>query len=142
MRFDFIWWKFDKIMTNSSKKWSVSIFLGILTLHFLTSKDSSSKSPWKCRNCIKIYVCFKNFTKISLISNNILKLIFWLWPSISQPNLDEIQHSGGVLESSGTAQSNDAPSFHVWARFMGVNKQNKISISFAKYCIFIWLIIN
>ena len=38
------------------------------------------------------------------------------------------------MESSGTAQSNDAPSFHVWARFMGVNKQNKISISFAKYC--------
>ena len=59
-------------------------------------------------------------------------------PQISQPKLGQFQHSGGVLESSETAQSNDAPSFHVWARFMGVNKQNKILISFAKYCTFLY----
>ena len=58
-----------------------------------------------------------------------------LWPQISQPKLSQIAHVGGVLKTSGPADSKYTPGFENWPRFVGVIEQNKISDSFDKYCI-------
>ena len=46
-------------------------------------------------------------------------------------------NSGGVLESSGQADSKTVPGFDDWSRFKGVIEQNKISNFFCHYCIFL-----
>ena len=61
-----------------------------------------------------------------------------LWPQISQPKLSQIAHVGGVLKTSGPADSKYTPGFENWPRFVGVIEQNKISDSFDKYCIIIF----
>ena len=40
-------------------------------------------------------------------------------PQISEPKLDQFQHSGGVSESSGRADFKTVPGFEIWARFIG-----------------------
>ena len=37
-----------------------------------------------------------------------------LWPKKSQPKLGQIAHVGGVLETSGPADSKSAPGFENW----------------------------
>ena len=44
--------------------------------------------------------------------------------SISQPNLHQIQLSGGVLESSGRADFKTVIDFQNWPRFVGEKDQN------------------
>ena len=58
-----------------------------------------------------------------------------LEPQISQPKLGQIGHVGGVLKTSGPADSKSVPGFKIWPRFAWVIEQNKISDSFDKYCI-------
>ena len=62
----------------------------------------------------------------SLISSIFLKLIYYLLPWLSQPNLGQIKLSGTVLESSGQADSKTVPGFDNRPRFVGVIEQNKI----------------
>ena len=50
--------------------------------------------------------------------------------------LGQIAHVGGVLKTSGPADSKSFPGFDNWTRFVGVIKQNKISNSFCHYCIY------
>ena len=45
-------------------------------------------------------------------------------PSISQSILHQIQQSGGVLESSGRADSKTVIGFHISPRFVGEKDQN------------------
>ena len=59
-----------------------------------------------------------------------------LWPQISQPKLGQVAHVGGVLKTSGPADSKSVPGFKIWPRFAWVIEQNKISDSFDKYCIY------
>ena len=88
----------------------------------------------------KISFCMKNdaFCIISfiwyLIADIIKEWISCLWPWFTQPNLGQIQLPGGVLESSGQADSKTVPGFDDWPRFEGVIEQNKISHSFCHYC--------
>ena len=51
-----------------------------------------------------------------------------LQPQISQPKLGQIGQVGGILETSGPADSKTVPGFDNWPRFVGVIEQNKISI--------------
>ena len=46
-------------------------------------------------------------------------------PQISQPKLGQIGHVGGVLETSGPADSKSVPGFENRPRFVGVIEQNK-----------------
>ena len=48
----------------------------------------------------------------------------YVWPSISQPNLHQIQQSGGVSESSGHADSKTVIEIQDWPRFHGEKDQN------------------
>ena len=57
-----------------------------------------------------------------------------LKPQISQPKLGQIGHVGGVLKTSGPADSKSVPAFDNWPRFVGVIEQNKISDSYENYC--------
>ena len=52
---------------------------------------------------------------------------------ISYPKLGQIEHVGGVVRSSGTADSKS--SFENWPRFMGVIEQNKIQQTYCHHCI-------
>ena len=59
-----------------------------------------------------------------------------LQPQISQPKLGQIGHVGGVLKTSGPADSKYyVPGFDNWPRSVGVIEQNKISNSYENYCI-------
>ena len=58
-----------------------------------------------------------------------------LQPQISQPKLGQIGHVGGVLKTSGPADSKSVPGFNNWPRFVGVIEQKKISNSYENYCI-------
>ena len=49
-----------------------------------------------------------------------------LQPQISQPKLGQIGHVGGVLKTSGPADSKSVPGFNNWPRFVGVIEENKI----------------
>ena len=64
-----------------------------------------------------------------------------LQPQISQPKLGQIGHVGGVLKTSGPADSKSVPGFDNWPRFVGVIEQNKISNSYENYCIYIYIAI-
>ena len=61
--------------------------------------------------------------------------IMCLQPQISQPKLGQIGHVGGVLKTSGPADSKTVPGFDNWPRFVGVIDQYKISNSYGQYCI-------
>ena len=45
---------------------------------------------------------------------------------MSQPKLSQIGHVGGVLKTSGPADSKSVPGFDNWPRFVGVIEQIKI----------------
>ena len=46
-----------------------------------------------------------------------------------------MEHVGGVLKTSGPADSKSVPGFNNWQRFVGEIEQNKISDSYENYCI-------
>ena len=56
-------------------------------------------------------------------------------PSISQPNLYQIQLSGGVSESSGPADSKTVIEIQFWARFHGEKRENVRDRWNGGYCI-------
>ena len=55
-----------------------------------------------------------------------------LEPPLSQPKLGQIEHVGGVVKLSGTADSKS--SLENWPRFMEVIEQNEILNSLCQYC--------
>ena len=57
-----------------------------------------------------------------------------VWPQISQPKLGQIVDVGGVLKTSGTADSESVPGFKNWPRFVGVIEQNKIRRTYFHHC--------
>ena len=56
-------------------------------------------------------------------------------PSISQPNLYQIQLLGGVSESSGPAESKTVIEIQFWARFHGEKRENVRDKWNCGYCI-------
>ena len=55
---------------------------------------------------------------------------------ITQPKLHQIKDIGGVLESSGCADSKTVIGIPIWPRFDRENKETSWCISNEQYCIF------
>ena len=65
-----------------------------------------------------------------------IKELCGLKPQISPPEHGQIGHVGGVLKTSGPADSKSVPGFDNGPRFVGVIEQNRISNSYENYCTF------
>ena len=125
---------------------SVTFGFSIITLSKLKINDKFwilMKS--RCSNC----PWFLNLIKKWLRNQRLQTILFQFWwkdvnfwnetkcakPSISQPILHQIQHSGGVSESSGQADSKTVIGIPIWPRFDRENKETFCLFSNDQHCI-------